>query len=117
MFSNSTMTVQEVGPFRTDIDTYRFENGTVFPVLYLKESFHIDAKLAQVNGNPVEGKCLNIYLDPETNTRPFATAITQGWNRKIEWYSRRDRKIIQVEGELSQVDEKLEGFRTIRIAI
>ena len=66
------MTVQEVGPFRTDIDTYRFENGTVFPVLYLKESFHIDAMLTQVNGNPVGGKCLNIYLDPETNTRPFA---------------------------------------------
>ena len=115
VFSNSTMTVQEVGPFRTDIDTYRFENGTVFPVLYLKESFHIDAKLAQVNGNPVGGKCLNIYLDPETNTRPFATAITQDGTGEIEWYSgdpedNPSRKGVEPSGQ------KLEGFRTIRIA-
>ena len=115
VFSNSTMTVQEVGPFRTDIDTFRFENGTVFPVLYLKESFHIDAKLAQVNGNPVGGKCLNIYLDPETNTRPFATAITQDGTGEIEWYSgdpddNPSRKGVEPSGQ------KLEGFRTIRIA-
>jgi hypothetical protein len=115
VFSNSTMTVQEVGPFRTDIDTYRFQNGTVFPVLYLKESFHIDAMLAQVNGNPVGGKCLNIYLDPETNTRPFATAITQDGTGEIEWYSgdpddNPSRKGVEPSGQ------KLEGFRTIRIA-
>jgi hypothetical protein len=115
VFSNSTMTVQEVGPFRTDIDTYRFENGTVFPVLYLKESFHIDAMLTQVNGNPVGGKCLNIYLDPETNTRPFATAITEDGTGEIEWYSgdpedNPSRKGVEPNGQ------KLEGFRTIRIA-
>lgn len=115
VFSNSTMSVQEVGPFRTDIDTYRFENGSVFPVLYLKESFHIDAMLTQVNGNPVGGKCLNIYLDPETNTRPFATAITQDGTGEIEWYSgdpddNPSRKGVEPSGQ------KLEGFRTIRIA-
>jgi hypothetical protein len=109
------MTVQEVGPFRTDIDTYRFENGSVFPVLYLKESFHIDAMLTQVNGNPVGGKCLNIYLDPETNTRPFATAMTQDGTGEIEWYSgdpddNPSRKGVEPSGQ------KLEGFRTIRIA-
>ena len=109
------MTVQEVGPFRTDIDTYRFENGTVFPVLYLKESFHLDAMLTQVNGNPVGGKCLNIYLDPETNTRPFATAITEDGTGEIEWYSgdpddNPSRKGVEPNGQ------KLEGFRTIRIA-
>jgi hypothetical protein len=109
------MTVQEIGPFRTDIDTFRFENGTVFPVLYLKESFHIDAMLTQVNGNPVGGKCLNIYLDPETNTRPFATAITQDGTGEIEWYSgdpedNPSRKGVEPSGQ------KLEGFRTIRIA-
>ena len=115
VFSNSTMTVQEIGPFRTDIDTFRFENGSVFPVLYLKESFHIDAMLTQVNGNPVGGKCLNIYLDPETNTRPFATAITQDGTGEIEWYSgdpddNPSRKGVEPSGQ------KLEGFRTIRIA-
>ena len=84
-------------------------------MLYLKESFHIDAKLAQVNGNPVGGKCLNIYLDPETNTRPFATAITQDGTGEIEWYSgdpddNPSRKGVEPNGQ------KLEGFRTIRIA-
>jgi hypothetical protein len=115
VFSNSTMTFQEVGPFRTDVDTYQFQNGTVFPVLYLKESFHIDAMLTQVNGNPVGGKCLNIYLDPETNTRPIATAITRDGTGEIEWYSgdpddNPSRRGVEPNGN------QLEGFRTIRVA-
>ena len=77
----------EIGPFRNDVDSYTFQNGSVFPVLYLKESFHLDARLIQTNGNPIGGKCLNIYLDPEVNTRPIATSITQDGTGEIEWFS------------------------------
>ena len=115
VFSNSTMLVQEVGPFRTDVDTYTFANGSTFPVLYLKESFHIDALLTQTNGNPIGGKCLNIYLDPLTNTRPIATAITTDGIGEIEWFSgdpedNPSRRGVEPNGE------QLEGFRTVRVA-
>jgi hypothetical protein len=115
VFSNSTMLVQEVGPFRTDVDTYTFANGSTFPVLYLKESFHIGALLTQTNGNPIGGKCLNIYLDPLTNTRPIATAITTDGIGEIEWFSgdpedNPSRRGVEPNGE------QLEGFRTVRVA-
>ena len=115
VFSNSTMLVQEVGPFRTDVDTYTFANGSTFPVLYLKESFHIDALLTQTNGNPIGGKCLNIYLDPLTNTRPIATATTTDGIGEIKWFSgdpedNPSRRGVEPNGE------QLEGFRTVRVA-
>ena len=76
VFSNSTLLVTEVGPFKTDVDRYEYPNGDSYPVLYLKESYHIHALLEQSNGNPLGGKCMNIYIDPDQNTRPVATAIT-----------------------------------------
>ncbi|MEC7686052.1 MAG: DUF4129 domain-containing protein, partial [Candidatus Thermoplasmatota archaeon] len=115
VFSNSTMLVQEVGPFRTDVDSYTFANGSVFPVLYLKESFHLEALLTQTNGNPIGGKCLNIYLDPETNTRPVATSTTMDGTGEIDWFSgdpedNPSRRGVEPNGD------QLEGFRTIRVA-
>ena len=104
----------EIGPFRNDVDTYTFANGSVFPVLYLKESFHFDARLTQVNGKPVGGKCLNIYLDPETNTRPFATARTNDGTGSVEWFSgdKEDNPSQRVDPS----GDQLEGFRTVGIA-
>ena len=115
VFSNSTMLIQEVGPFRTDVDSYTFANGSVFPVLYLKESFHLEAILTQTNGNPIGGKCLNIYLDPETNTRPVATATTMDGTGEIDWFSgdpedNPSRRGVEPNGD------QLEGFRTVRVA-
>ena len=115
VFSNSTMLLQEVGPFRTDVDTYTFANGSVFPVLYLKESFHVEALLTQTNGNPIGGKCLNIYLDPLTNTRPVATSTTMDGTGEIDWFSgdpedNPSRRGVEPNGE------QLEGFRTVRVA-
>ncbi|MDP6900110.1 MAG: hypothetical protein QGF94_04670 [Candidatus Thalassarchaeaceae archaeon] len=115
VFSNSTLHISEVGPFKTDVDRYEFVNGTSFPVLYLKESYHIHALLEQSNGNPLGGKCLNIYLDPQQNTRPVATAITADENGEIEWFSgdkdqNPSRKGIEPNGN------KLEGFRILRVA-
>ena len=115
VFSNSTMLIQEVGPFRTDVDSYTFANGSVFPVLYLKESFHLEALLTQTNGNPIGGKCLNIYLDPETNTRPVATSTTMDGTGEIDWFSgdpedNPSRRGVEPNGD------QLEGFRTIRVA-
>jgi len=115
VFSNSTVHISEVGPFKTDVDTYQFQNGQVYPVLYLKESYHVQGLLQQSNGNPLGGKCLNIYIDPETNTRPVATAITGDEFGAIDWFSgdadqNPSRKGIEPSGNT------LEGFRTLRLA-
>ena len=115
VFSNSSVVVSEVGPFRSDYITYTFPNGSTFEILYLKEAFHINAKLSQTNGKPIGGKCLNIYLDPTINTRPVATAITTDGTGQFEWYSadpddNPSRRGVEPSGN------KLEGFRTIRVA-
>ena len=47
------------------------ENGTEYPVLYLKESFHIDVIMTGWDGNPIANKCLNIYVDPQENNIPI----------------------------------------------
>jgi hypothetical protein len=115
VFSNSTMHLQEIGPFRNDIDSYTFQNGSVFPVLYLKESFHLDAKLTQTNGNPIGGKCLNIYLDPEVNTRPIATSITRDGTGEVEWFSGDPEDNPSRRG-VEPTSEMMEGFRVVRLA-
>jgi hypothetical protein len=115
VFSNSTLHISEVGPFKTDVDRYEYANGNSFPVLYLKEAYHINAILQQSNGNPLGGKCLNIYLDPDKNTRPVATATTGDEFGEVEWYSGEkaqnpSRKGIEPSGN------QLEGFRVLRLA-
>ena len=115
VFSNSTIDVSEVGPFRSDYLTYTFPNGSTFDVLYLKEAFHINAKLSQSNGKPVGGKCVNIYLDPKVNTRPIATAFTSDGTGEFVWYSadpddNPSRRGVEPSGN------NLEGFRTVRVA-
>tara|TARA_B100000029_G_scaffold505613_2_gene586599 strand:- start:966 stop:8855 length:7890 start_codon:yes stop_codon:yes gene_type:complete len=115
VFSNSSIEVSEIGPFRSDYLTYTFPNGSSFDVLYLKEAFHINAKLSQSNGKPVGGKCVNIYLDPEINTRPIATAFTSDGTGEFVWYSadpddNPSRRGVEPSGN------NLEGFRTVRVA-
>jgi len=115
VFSNSTLQVLEVGPFLTDVDSYTYQNGSVFPVLYLKEPFHVNAILAQSNGNTLGGKCLNIYLDPESNARPIAAYHTADESGLLKWYSgdpemNPSRRGVEPDGD------KLEGFRTLRVA-
>ena len=59
--------ITEIGPFKHETVSYIMENGTEYPVLYLKESFHIDAIMTGWDGNPIANKCLNIYVDPQEN--------------------------------------------------
>jgi len=115
VFSNSTLHISEVGPFKTDVDRYEYANGTSYPVVYLKESFHIDALLEQSNGNPLGGKCLNIYLDPQRNVRPIATAMTSDEDGSIEWFSGDKDQNPNRKG-IEPVGNQLEGFRTLRVA-
>ena len=84
-------------------------------MLYLKESFHLDARLIQTNGNPIGGKCLNIYLDPEVNTRPIATSITQDGTGEIEWFSGDPDDNPSRRG-VEPTSDMMEGFRVVRIA-
>ena len=115
VFSNSTLLISEVGPFKTDVDRYEYPNGDSYPVLYLKESYHIHALLEQSNGNPLGGKCLNIYIDPDQNTRPVATAITGDEFGTVEWFSGdKDQNPSRKGSEPS--GNNLEGFRTLRVA-
>ncbi len=111
---NSTLSITEVGPFKSTVDTYSID-GISYPVLYLKESFHIDALLTQSNGQAVGGKCLNIYFDPEENTSPVATIQTDELDGTVEWFSGDPFQNPTLRG-VEVTGDKLEGFRTLKVA-
>ena len=111
---NSTLSITEVGPFKSSVDTYSID-GVSYPVLYLKESFHVDALLTQANGQAVGGKCLNMYLDSEENTSPIATVQTDDLDGTVEWFSGdplQNPTLLGVEVTGGQ----LEGLRTLKLA-
>ena len=83
--------------------------------MYLKESFHVDAFLAQSNGQSVGGKCLNLYLDPDENIRPLATIRTSDIDGTVEWFSGDPTQNPTLRG-VETTGGKLEGFRTLRVA-
>ncbi|HIF46242.1 MAG TPA: DUF4129 domain-containing protein [Candidatus Poseidoniales archaeon] len=115
VFSNSTLHISEVGPFKSSVETFVAANGTAFPVLYLKESFHIDAALTQSNGQFVGGKCLNIYLDPAKNVRPLSSISTRESNGLVEWFSGDPSQNPTLKG-VETTGGELEGFRLLRVA-
>ena len=116
VFSNSTLQIAEVGPFKSSVETFVApNNGTAFPVLYLKESFHIDAILTQSNGQHVGGKCLNIYLDPQKNVRPLSSIYTRESDGMIEWFSGDPSQNPGLKG-VETTGGELEGFRLLRVA-
>jgi archaellum component FlaF (FlaF/FlaG flagellin family) len=115
VFSNSTLQITEIGPFKSSVDQWVAPNGSRYPVLYLKESFHIDAFLAQSNGQAVGGKCLNIYLDRDENVRPLATVRTSDIDGTVEWFSGDPTQNPTLRG-VETTGGKLEGFRTLRVA-
>jgi len=111
VFSNSTLEIIKVGPKQYSVANYTAANGTTYPVLFLKENYHIHAMLRQTNGLPI-GDCLNIYMDPEKTTRPIARIETDPENGVAEWYSAEERPATRVEPSSGQ----LEGLRVIRVA-
>tara|TARA_B100001113_G_scaffold314130_1_gene279545 strand:+ start:5291 stop:7294 length:2004 start_codon:yes stop_codon:yes gene_type:complete len=111
---NSTLSITEVGPFKSSVDTYDID-GISYPVLYLKESFHVDALLTQSNGQALGGKCLNIYLDPDENIRPIATTRTNDVHGTVEWFSGDPLQNPTLRG-VEPSGAKLEGLRTLRLA-
>ena len=116
VFSNSTLQIAEVGPFKSSVESFVApNNGTAFPVLYLKESFHIDAILTQSNGQFVGGKCLNIYLDPQKNVRPLSSIQTRESDGMVEWFSGDPSQNPGLKG-VETTGGELEGFRLLRVA-
>ena len=111
---NSTLSITEVGPFKSGVYSYDID-GVAYPVLYLEESFHVDALLTQANGQAVGGKCLNMYLDPEENTNPIATAQTDEVDGSVEWFSGDVLQNPTLHG-IKATDDKLEGLRTLKVA-
>ncbi|MEE2985735.1 MAG: ABC transporter C-terminal domain-containing protein [Candidatus Thermoplasmatota archaeon] len=106
--------ITEIGPFKHETVSYIMENGTEYPVLYLKESFHIDAIMTGWDGNPIANKCLNIYVDPQENNIPIITVNTSD-DGTIEWFSGDPLQNPSLKG-VETTGGKLEGLRTIRIA-
>lgn len=114
--SSTSIILIEIGPFKSSIETFVSPiNGTEFPVLYLKESFHIDAALTQPNGQPIGSKCLNIYMNPEEIAYPLSSIVTNESDGTIQWFSGDPTQNPSLRGvEVSSA--KKEGFRTLRIA-
>ena len=118
IFSNSTLSITDVGPFKSTTDKWLAPNGTEYYRLFLKESFHIDAILKQSNGDPVGDKCLNLYLDPEENIRPIARIRTsQALDDRgtITWFSGDPLQNPTLKG-VETTGGKTEGFRVLRVA-
>ncbi len=116
VWSNSSLQISEIGPFKNSFETWESPtNGTIYPVLFLKESFHIDASLIQSNGQAIGGKCLNIYIDPAKNSRSFARVHTDDATGTIEWFSANPQHNPSLKGIEPSAGE-YEGFRTIRVA-
>lgn len=116
VIDNTTTEIQltEIGPFRTAVELFTVSNGTEYPVLYLKESFRIDAILTDWDGSGLSEKCLNIYVDPDENTRPVVTVNTSE-SGTIEWFSGDPSLNPSMRG-IEATGGKLEGLRTIRVA-
>ena len=106
--------ITEIGPFRSTAESFTTSNGIEYPVLYLKESFHIDAIMSGWNGTAIANKCLNVYVDPQDNTRPVITVNTSE-NGTIEWFSGDPLQNPTLKG-IETTGGKLEGLRTIRVA-
>ena len=114
--SSTSINVTEIGPFKSSVETFVApNNGTEFPVLYLKESFHIDAILSQSNGQSVGDKCLNIYFDPQEYIRPISSINTNELDGMIEWFSGNSSQNPTLRG-VETTGGKTEGFRILRVA-
>ena len=114
--SSTSINITEIGPFKSSFETFVApNNGTEFPVLYLKESFHFNAVLSQSNGQTVGNKCLNIYLDPQENVRPISSLNTNQSDGMIEWFSGDASQNPSLRG-IETFGGKLEGFRVLRVA-
>jgi len=111
---SSELSINEIGPFRNSVESYISPNGTEYPVVFLKESFHIDATLSQMGGQGLENKCLNIYIDPDENPIPIST-IQTNTNGMIEWFSGDSLQNPSLNG-IETTDGKLEGLRTLRVS-
>jgi hypothetical protein len=112
--SNTSIEITEIGPFKSTTSSFITENGTEYPVLYLKESFHIDAIMTGWDDTPIANKCLNLYFDPLENNIPVITVITSE-NGTIEWFSGDAYQNPTLRG-VETTGGKLEGLRTIRLA-
>ena len=111
--TTTVLQVTEIGPFENTVESFTMSNSIEYPVLYLKESFHIDAILTDWNGSGLSEKCLNIYVDPEENASPVITVNTSE-NGTIEWFSADRLQNPSLRG-IETTRGKLEGLRTIRV--
>ncbi len=120
--SETSLSISEVGPFRSTTLNWTASNGTVYPEVFLKESFHIHGSLSgfgsSYDDNPVN-KCLNIYMDPDEFTRPISTVYVDSSGTDnigiFEWFSGDSLQNPILKG-IETTGGKLEGYRTLRIA-
>ena len=113
-YNSSEISITEVGPFRNSVESYFLPNGTEYPVVFLKESFHIDATLSQFDGQGLEDKCVNIYIDSDENPTPIASIQTDE-NGTIKWFSGDSIQNPSLKG-IETTNDKLEGIRTLRVS-
>ena len=106
--NTSFISITEVGPFISYEMTFISpNNGTEYPRLFLKESFHISGSFSQSE------MCINAYFDVEENPRPFATIITKE-NGVIDWYSGDPSQNPTLRG-VEPLEDKLEGIRKLSL--
>ena len=117
IFSNSTLQVTEVGPYRNSVENYiSNQMGPRFMCFISKKVSTLTPNLPQANGlSPRYSRCLNIYMDPEITSIPIGTAKTNERDGTIEWYSSNPDDNPDLLG-VEIIGGKMEGFRTLRLA-
>ena len=109
--TSANISITEIGAFRYGTQPNYYNE---MPLLYLWEPFHFEGNLSLSNGQPLGGECLNIYIERDTNERPFATVNSNNSTGNFQWYSDDPQQNPSLRG--LYVPGKLEGIYNFSVA-
>ena len=111
----TSVNISELGAFEHTNETYTDPAGNEYPVLFVGETFHLQGGLTDGSGEGIGMKCLNVYLNPETNNQPFSTLFTDE-NGLFDWFSGDSEDPFSHTGRIEPINGELVGFWSVRVA-
>ena len=111
----TSVNISELGAFEHTNETYTDSAGNEYPVLFVGETFHLQGGLTDGSGEGIGMKCLNVYVNPETNDQPFSTLFTDE-NGLFDWFSGDSEDPFSHTGRIQPINGDLVGFWSVRVA-
>ena len=111
----TSMNISELGAFEHTNETYTDSAGNEYPVLFVGETFHLQGGLTDGSGEGIGMKCLNVYVNQETNNQPFSTLFTDE-NGLFDWFSGDSDDPFSHTGRIQPINGDLVGFWSVRVA-